>query len=485
MKIESSQYQSTRSSYMLKRNNSIYRSTVNKDYFESNKNNSTKYDISFGKGFLNRIFSKIDKTKSQSISISSDTNPPSRFARDLSIGIKSFFEKEIPAQNLSSIMTPDEFRELLPSLNQENFMSSKRNRDSGVYCIDLDYHCNYSNGKESIFEILDNIAQYADEYFEKTGKMFVFALTDRDSLDGVRHAIRIIGENPEKFKHLKFLPAIKLTYAHEAPTSQINYENSEMLVYGINPFSENVDKFVENNIAKRKKMVVDFIRQVNHLYPEFAYRVIEFAEQNRLKYKKDFTVSNLYWRAREYAETKGDTAIKSINLVPQEIIDEAENILNNLDEIYVGSEKSPFSALGSQIIKDSDVNKSIKEVFHDFSTHVDESQGKVVSSAENLYDEMIDCFCLEPHTPVLALCAPFYLSHYYEKRNSTEFPNVVEFIYDLKERSAGMLMAFESVVPAYDLDSNMTPEIIKNFNNYMREHTDLYEVGGSFAKIIF
>ena len=46
-----------------------------------------------------------------------------------------------------------------------------------------------------------------------------------------------------------------------------------------------------------------------------------FAQQNRIKYKKDFCVSNLYWRAREYAETKGDTAIKGISMVPKVICD--------------------------------------------------------------------------------------------------------------------------------------------------------------------
>lgn len=486
MKIEFSQPQLNKYPFAIKQNKNTYSQTINNDRFESHQNTPEKFNISFGKGFFDRILEKIDRRNSTNFDELNDNGEePSFFAKELSAGIKTFLEKDIPAKNLKSIMTPDEFREILPTLNKENFNSSRKNRESGVYCVDLDYQSNFSKGNENIFDILDNAAKYADEYYAKTGKPFIFALTDRDTLDGVKHAIRIIGENPEKYKHLKFLPAIKLTYAHEAPNSQLKYENSDMLIYGINPFSINISNFVETTIAKRKRMVINFIKQVNHLYPEFAYSVIEFAEQNRLKYKKDFTVSNLYWRAREYAETKGDTAIKSIKLVPEDVISEAEDIIDQLDQIFVGSQQGPYSASGSQIIKDSDVNKSIKEVFEEYSTHLDESQGKVVSSAENLYDDMIDCLSLEASPPVIALSAPYYLSHYYEESNSSEFPNVVEFIKDLQERSGGLLVAFESVVPSYDLDSALTPEIIKNFNNYLREHTDLYEVGGSFAKRYF
>lgn len=169
-------------------------------------------------------------------------------------------------------------------------------------------------------------------------------------------------------------------------------------------------------------------------------------------------------------------------MVPEDVVNEAEDIINQLDQIFVDSSKGAYSALGSQIIKDSELNKSIKGVFEKYSTHLDEDKGKVVSSAENLYDDMIDCLSLETSKPVIALSAPFYLSHYHEEKGCSEFPNVVEFINELQERSNGMLVAFETVVPSYDLDSSLTQDTVKNFNSYIKEHTDLYEVGGSFAK---
>ena len=399
----------------------------------------------------------------------------------------------IPAQNFNCIMTPDELREILPNLTQDNFLATTKNQDNGVYCVDLDYQTSFSSGNENIFDILDNVAQYANKYYEKNGKDFIFAITDRDSIEGLQHALRIIGLNPEKFKHVKIVPGIKMSFAHEAPNSNIGYENSDMLIYGINPFSENIIDFVETTVQKRKNMTINFIRQVNELYPEFAYSVLEFAQQNRIKYKKGFCVSNLYWRAREYAETKGDTAIKGISMVPKEILAEAEEILNELDQVFLGSNQGGFSALGSEIIKDEEVNKSIKEVFSKYSTHYDDETGRVVSEAENLYDEMIDCLSKEPQKPVLAIAAPYYFSHYYEARDPHTFDKVVSFIENLQDKSNDMLLAFESVAPSYDIDSNLVTKSgklldkytgnhkINLFNDYIRNNTGLFEVGGSFA----
>lgn len=475
-----------------KSNKSIDSSLIKRDGVSDTFTNSTpktNKQVSFS-GLFSNIFSK--KTEApKSTFCTSDI--PSEFAAELSTGIKRVMDCDIPAQNFKCVMTPDKFRAILPNLKQENFLATEKNQNDCIYSVDLDYQTSFSSGNENVFDILDNVAQYANKYYEKSGKDFVFAITDRDSIEGLQHALRIVGSNPEKFKHVKIVPGIKMSFAHAAPNSNLGYENSDMLIYGINPFSENVINFVETTVQKRKDMTVNFIKQVNQLYPEFAYSVIEFAQQNRIKYKKGFCVSNLYWRAREYAETKGDTAIKGLAMVPKEIMAEAEEILNELDQVYLGSNQRGFSALGSEIIKDEEVNKSIKEVFSKYSTHYEESSGKVVSEAENLYEEMIDCLGKEPQTPVLALSAPYYFSHYYEAKDPDTFDKVVDFINDLKDESNDMLLAFESVSPSYDIDSNLTPRSgnpldkyvgnhkINVFNEYIRKNTGLYEVGGSFA----
>ncbi len=446
---------------------------------------SNKYtgNILFGKGVLPS--KTIKNKKAQSVQNSEQKKENNlNFRQALSLGLKEYFDEDIPESALKSIITPDEFQEVLKEFNQENFTASQENLKSGIYKADLDYQSCFSNGKKNITDILDNVSQFANKYYLETGNDFYFALTDRDTTEGLKHAIRIIGNYPYRFKHVKFIPGMKMTFAHEAPaSSKIGFENSEMLVYGINPFSENLEEFITNTLKKRRTTVIEFMKKVNEIYPEFAYSIIEFAEQNRLKYEKDFTISNLYWRAREYAETKGDTAITGIELTPEDILTESANIIQELHEVKKGSDENGFSPIDTTLTEDTELNQTIKGIFKEYSTHYDEEKKKVVSSAENLYNEMIECFSSEPYKPVLCVCAPYYLSHYFNEKKSKRFPKTLSFINNLRRHSNGMLKAFESVVPSYNLDPSIREETIKTFNDYIRSKTKLLETGGSFNNI--
>ncbi len=460
----------------ISRNNVLFSNAVS-----CGQNSLYEKNVSFSGNFFSSIYTRGIKNTNQN----QEGINAGGFAELLSVGMKNTLEVSLPPRNFKNIMSPEEFSEILPDLRRENFISSKENQKNGVYIADLDYQSNFSSGKENIFQILDNLAIFANQYYSKHGRDFIFALTDRDSIEGVQNAVRIIAEHPSRFEHVKFVPGIKLSFAHEAPFSKLKYENSDMLVYGVNPFSENVINFLDSTIQRRKTMSVEFIRQVRNLYPEFAYNIKEFAEQNHLKYKRDYTVSNLYWRAREYAERKGGSEVSG-ELPPEQVLKEADDILDNLEKIFMGSDFKAFSAIDSEIITDEKVNKDIEQVFKYYSTHYDNGKGRVVSFAENLYSDMINTFSCEPHKPVMALSSPYYFYHYFAKDKSKlmtkNMKNVVEFFKQLQQNSENMLSAFETVAPLYDLDTVLGSDTIDKFNNYVRKYTNFYEVGGSFAK---
>ncbi len=435
--------------------------------------------------FFQKLFGSSYDIASQTTSQRIEDRPTTAFEQALSKGIERHLERSVPAQNLGSIMSPTEFKNFItsPVVKEANFKSTPSNISQGVYLADLDYATNYSNGKENIIDILDKVAKFANKYYAEKQTPFIFAIADRDSIEGVQHAVRIIGENPEKFKNVKFVPAIKLSFAHTAPKSQIGFENSEMLVYGINPFDDKLVAFVKELTSKRKGMVLNFIREVNTMYPEFSYNILEFAEQNRLKFDSDYTVSNLYWRAREYAETKGDTAMRGKKLVPERILQDAAKTLDSLEVIHRASDQKGNPRYATSIDNDSPLNKNIKEVFDRYSTHEQQTQGSLVSTAENIYEDMINVLSegKGENKPVMAIASPLYLSHYFEDENAKEFPNVVNFLEKLRRESKGMLVAYESLAPNYQIDGNISQEEIDTFNAYMREHTKFHEVGGSFA----
>ncbi|MBQ9245638.1 hypothetical protein IJ182_05155 [bacterium] len=488
MQIKSSQSPLYINKFSNMEHKNPYKSAAIHRNFEANykENPST---ISFN-GLFSSLANKIGQIfipkEDEFPAIYNSDKPSSPLATEIAESIKQNKGIKIPPANFECIMTPSEIRKILPKLKEQNFECSEENVEKGIYCADLDYQSNFTlNSKETITEILDRAVKYADKYHEKTGEKFVFAFTDHDTVEGVQRVLYEVGKNPDKYKNLKIIPGLKLSYAHKAPNSKIGYENSDMLIYGINPFSKNITSFIDKTIFARKKMVEDFIAKVNELYPEYEYSVNEIVKQNGLKYKKSFAVSNLYWRIREYTETKGDIAIKSMSLDPDTIYNDFLRIMNTLDRNpRLGSQDITSEGLDTRIInQDDEVNKKIKAIFDMYSTHKDSKTQKVVSTAENVYDDMIECFSNETEKPVMALASPYYFSHYYEKSDSETFEQVVNFLKELKDNSNGMLIAFESLSPGYDLDMYLPKTTIDRFNNYIRENTKLYEVGGSFAKL--
>ncbi len=498
--------------------------TLKNDCYNFTCKQEPKENIAFKGGFLSKLFG----TKQVKINPTEEANI-SPYIRSLQAGIKATFYQDIPAANFASIMSPEEFEKEIKNFTIENFdIKNKNAKDPNkIYCADLDNATTFSTGKNDVYTLLEKVAKTADELYAKTGKKFLFAITDRDTIEGVQHAVRIIASEPEKFKNLKFIPSMKMSFTHSVPTEKnyTRYENSEMLVYGINPFSEKLVKYVSDTLEKRKQMTIDFISAVNGLYPQFDYSVKEFATQNRIKFLKDFGVSNLYWRAREYVETKGDTQIRGIELTPEEISQAAIQIMNELYFVQQGSENRNVSTLSSKIVNDDEeINKSIKEVFRNHATHTNEEDDQIIAPAENVLSEMIEIFKQETTRPVMAISAPFYLSDYFpdkveeteqdtqtgkkQKKQPNTFNGVVQFLKDLQEKTDGMLIAFESKVPKYRLDDKLykrrsandfpletfdsnhpkffdliEQSILKTFNNFIRKSNkeiQLYEVGGSW-----
>lgn len=406
---------------------------------------------------------------------------------ELSKGIQEYFDETIPPEKLTNILSPDKFRTMLPELTTDNYICKPKNLENGVYCIDLDYETNYTKGgKRNIFDIMDNVAKFANKYYAQCGHDFIFAIADRDTLESARHVVRIIGENPDKYQHVKFLPACKVSYTHESPNSKIKYENSNFIVYGVNPFSSRMNTLFDKLSRKRKTMLINFIAAVNKLYPEFSYQIKEFAKQNNFMYEKDYAISNLYWRAREYSEAKGEMAMKSLKPVPEDIISDADDIINQLGKLYIGAGFEEFEGADSNIDINAELNKTIKGVFEKYSTHIDPQSGELVSSAETIYSNLITTLNMEPQKPVMAFAAPYYLCHDFDDaKDYTEdrYPKVIEFMEKMKESSSDMLTAFQSVVPMYDLDKDLSLEKVKKFNEYLRQNAKgFYEVGGSLIQ---
>lgn len=385
-----------------------------------------------------------------------------QYTQLLSEGIKREFNVNIPPKNLASIMTPKEFRDLLPSLSAKNFKFTKNNIKNGIYVADLNYTTKSQMGIDRDSSALEKASELANQYYAENGKPFIFAVTEKDDLKCIQEMIKTIGQNPEKYKNLKIVPALKLSFTHEAPKSQMDFENSEMLVYGIDPFDKDLINLVKSVKQNSEEMVLNFIKRVNRLYPEFSYDIYElYTKRGSEEYIDYSSVGDLYRKARRCAAKEPKNEV----YVPEIIKKNANSILNMMRKI---SSKEPLRHYPS-FFEEYSVNEENKEIF---------------SVSETMFKKIIQCLNKQgdkDNKPVIALSAPYYLTKCFEEHNSETYDNVISFIEKLKKESEGLLCALETAVPSYNSDEKSDKKKIEEFNKLVCTQCNLHEVGGSFS----
>lgn len=175
--------------------------------------------------------------------------------------------------------------ETLITTEKDGFnLSGKLNH---TYRANLHMHTTHSDGKLSIKELLDKAAEYADEtanYLSKTAyprskhAPFTIAITDHDSVEGCKEAVRIINENPEKYKNLRVVLGCELTVENKMiPEALKSPIPIHMLLHAINPFDENLNKFLNNTKVARVRLTNKMLKEAaEKMLPEFPNTAKKF-----------------------------------------------------------------------------------------------------------------------------------------------------------------------------------------------------------------
>lgn len=455
------------------KNNNNHTNLITKfDSFEhSNINNKQNTNVTFKGGFFSKIFHKEEVPKPP-ITIAKD-----QYRRTIQIGIKEFFDKDISAENLDFIITPEEFKEILPTLKFENFdvKNAKSSNPDKIYCADLATETNFGRSETNLFALLDKVAETADKYNQKTGKKFLFSITDIDRVDANKHAIELMASNPEKYKNVRFVPGVKMSFTHKVPSEygKAEFPISEIAVIGINPFSKKINESLKEIGEKRKEVSREFTLELRAKYPLLNCSFNELLSNNNIYYIGTYNVPNLYQKVIEYVEAKS----------------------------YRGD-----------MLDYNEFNGILQDLFSKYSTREElDKDGNpiIVAPLENTIETIMDTFSEEDTKPVMAIGAPYYLSRYFQDDDTSTYNGVISFIKDLKEKTDGMLVAFESKAPAYKLDEELYRKVsfrdfpnetvaeitkdykrlltfkeqpaLKKFNDFLRNNKEikLYEIGGS------
>lgn len=382
--------------------------------------------------------------------------PISKLAKSIAGSMSKLSESQVNPSRLSCIMSGEELLKMLPRLKKASYEATADNMKKGVYRADLHSHSNYSDGAGLVKNLLDDATDYADSLYARTKNKFIYALTDHDTVNGLKEAINIIAGNPARYKSLDFVPAIEVSFAHSAPKSDNECEISKLLVYGINPYSPKINEFLNKISQKRADMLNNFINDAKNLNLLAKFSIEEFSKY--YEYEKYGNMMNLHWKAYHYLQTKHAVTqyARKINQNPETLYSQImEDSKGASVEILRAKRKLPIN------IGESD---DFQVIFEKYAPHFE--NGKLVASGENTFEEVIEAFKDEKGV-FMAFSQPAYLSEKVE--------NPAETLKYFVENSKGLIKASESYHQAYD--SRISPDIIESLQK-QTEQLGLLNLGG-------
>lgn len=267
---------------------------------------------------------------------------------------------------IRSIIGSDEIKSIMKEFNEnEEFYSVGKNDiniKNGTIRANLHIHTIASDGAISIQELLDKAAKYADTVAKRGIKKapFTIAITDHDTTESAKEAIKIISENPLKYKNLRVILGAEITTYNDIATN-ITKEptNTHVLVYGIDPNETLFSNFIETTKQEKGKIAEKIIGTANSVYKEFYGRQNDFFYINEVRnYFNPINknILGIYNYIERYLDTKiilSEIILKNSNIVKKlkqkSLPQDTEGLLEEMRKFYqpIDGNNKPRTAIKS------------------------------------------------------------------------------------------------------------------------------------------
>ena len=161
--------------------------------------------------------------------------------------------------------------------------------------IDLHAHTIASDGELSSKELID-LAIKKD--------IKALAITDHDTLEGCKEAVNIIKADPYKYRNLRVVLGCELTVEDKMLQRELKKPvGVHMLLHGINPYDEALNKFLDAKKAARAQLAADIIaRSAEHVAkvnPLIASK-LTYEDAKMICAPIDKGILHVDWLARDY-----------------------------------------------------------------------------------------------------------------------------------------------------------------------------------------
>lgn len=147
-----------------------------------------------------------------------------------------------------------------------------------TFRANMHMHTIHSDGRISVKQLLDDSAEYADKVYESIKNRtdikakhapFTIAITDHDTFEGCKEAVKIILDNPEKYKNLRVVLGCEATAENlMLGEAQIKPVNMHIVLNAINPFDKNLNTFFNNKKEAKTNLIKKIIQDTNNIISE-------------------------------------------------------------------------------------------------------------------------------------------------------------------------------------------------------------------------
>ena len=274
----------------------------------------------YGKSWL--YWCQMDKLK----------NETKQFPEDIAYREALLKNAGLPSGNqhyLRAIVGPQEINKILKDFDSsEEFFSVGKNDENILnhkMRANLHMHTIASDGSLTPQQLLDKAAEYADKVAEKNPKSklapFVVGITDHDTTESAKEAIKIIYKDPQKYRNLRVILGVEMTTFNKFHFPKVKEPvNIHTLVYGIDPNEKSFNGFIEGikeeKSAVAEKMVFSAEKAYRHMTG--VKRFFDLNEGKRLYNPLSKSILGIYNNVENYAKNK--MALQHIVLQDEEFV---------------------------------------------------------------------------------------------------------------------------------------------------------------------
>lgn len=378
----------------------------------------------------------------------------SHYLKSLAMGVSEMLGEKINPKSLACVMDKSEFVSEILKLKKQNYVYTPENIKNFGFMADFHMHTNHSDGNISVGNLLDEITEYGNKLFARTGKKFMFSITDHDSVAGVKEALGIIAKNPEKFRNVRFIPGVELSFSHKAPKSANPCEISEVLAYGFDPFK--LSKHLDILQTKRVETIDNMLAEIRKAIPLTNFNKQEMLRTYNMNEKS--LMMNTHWAVNNYAQAKHALTIQA-SRHGQDGNKFYEQIIMPLDV-----KNRTLWHLKEKHVLDNDIGEAsqINDIRRKYQPHM--VNNKLILNNENSFEDIIDYFKGESVT--MAFAHPYFTAEKFH------FP--VKVMNSFIHKSKGLIELSEAYHQAYPGHVNMSK--VEEINDYLKQ---LIKIGGS------